>query len=177
MRSITVEVQIPEALRELGMSDEEIRREVPLLLVLKRFRQGQVSSGKAAELLGISRRDFLDLLAKERVPIYDPGDQELADELKTVPMLESDSEVPPGIQRSKDAFLCDLPELLANRKLDRWWAGYHLDQRVGIARTKTELVLEIERRGIGPEEWYVGLITPHVPEPEEIESPDGRQFD
>ena len=86
-------------------------------------------------------------------------------------------EVPPGIQRSKEAFLRDLPHLLANPKLDRWWAGYHLDQRVGIARTKTELVLEIERRGIGPEEWYVGLIFPHVPEPEEIESPDGRQFD
>jgi predicted HTH domain antitoxin len=170
MRSITVEVQIPEALRELGISDEEIRREVPLLLVLKRFRQGQVSSGKAAELLGISRRDFLDLLAKERVPIYDPGDQELTDELETI-------SVPPGIQRSKDAFLRDLPELLANPKLDRWWAGYHLDQRVGIARTKTELVLEIERRGIGPEDYYVGIIRDHVPEPEEIESPDGRQFD
>jgi hypothetical protein len=86
-------------------------------------------------------------------------------------------EVPAGIQRSKEAFLRDLPELLANPKLDRWWAGYHLDRRVGIARTKTELVLEIERRGIGPEEWYVGIIRDHVPEPEEIESPDGRQFD
>ena len=89
MRSITVEVQIPEALRELGISDEEIRREVPILLVLKRFRQGHISSGKAAQLLGISRPDFLDLLAKERVPIYDPGDQELADEFKTVRKLES----------------------------------------------------------------------------------------
>jgi predicted HTH domain antitoxin len=91
MRSITVEVQIPEALRELGISDEEIRREVPLLLVLKRFRQGQVSSGKAAELLGISRRDFLDLLAKERVPIYDPGDQELIEEFETIRRLGSSS--------------------------------------------------------------------------------------
>jgi hypothetical protein len=86
-------------------------------------------------------------------------------------------EVAPGVQRSKEAFLRDLPELLANPKLDRWWAGYHLEQRIGIARTKTELVLEIERRGIGPEEWYVGIIREHVPEPEEIESPDGRHFD
>ena len=86
-------------------------------------------------------------------------------------------EVPPGIQRSKEAFLRDLPDLLVNPKLDRWWAGYHLEQRVGIARTKTELVLEIERRGIRTEEWYVGIIRDHVPEPEEIESPDGRQFD
>ncbi len=170
MSTFKVEVQIPEALRELGISNEDISREVPELLVLKRFRQGLLSSGKAAQVLGLSRRDFLDLLAKERLPVCDPGDQELADEIENVRVL-------PGIQRSKEAFLRDLPDLLANPKLDRWWAGYHLDQRVGIARTKTELVLEIERRGIRPEEWYVGIIRDHVPEPEEIESPDGRQFD
>jgi predicted HTH domain antitoxin len=89
MTTITVQVQIPEALRELGLSDEDIRREVPLLLVLNRFRQGLVSSGKAAQLLGLSRRDFLDLLAKERLPVYDPGDQELADEFKIVRKLDS----------------------------------------------------------------------------------------
>ena|SRR5438552_3310053 len=177
MSTITVQVQIPEALRQLGLSDKDIRREVPVLLVLQRFRQGVISSGKAAQLLGLSRRDFLDLLARERLPVYDPDVQELADELKTLERHESDVQIPPGIQRSKEAFLRDLPELLANPKLDRWWAGYHLDQRVGIARTKTELVLEIEDRGIGWDQWYVGLITPHEPEPEEIESPDGRQFD
>ena len=80
----TFTVEIPEALRELGYSDEEVRREVPVLLVLKRFRQGAVSSGKAASLLGLSRRDFLDLLTREGIPVYDPTDQELADEWKTV---------------------------------------------------------------------------------------------
>src|SRR5262245_5506833 len=80
----TFTVEIPEALRELGYSDEEIRREVPVLLVLKRFRQGTISSGKAASLLGLSRRDFLDLLTREGIPVYDPTDQELADEWKTV---------------------------------------------------------------------------------------------
>ena len=114
MSTITVQVQIPEALRQLGLSDEDIRREVPVLLVLQRFRQGVISSGKAAQLLGLSRRDFLDLLARERLPVYDPDVQELADELKILERLESDVEIPPGIQRSKEAFLRDLPELLAN---------------------------------------------------------------
>ena len=91
MSTFKVEVQIPEALRELGISNEDISREVPVLLVLKRFRQGLLSSGKAAQLLGLSRRDFLDLLAKERLPVYDPGDQELANEFKTVRKLESNS--------------------------------------------------------------------------------------
>lgn len=84
MGTVTVQVQVPEALRELGYSDEEIRRDVPVLLVLKRFRQGALSSGKAASLLGLSRRDFLDLLAREGIPVYDPTDQELEDECKTV---------------------------------------------------------------------------------------------
>jgi predicted HTH domain antitoxin len=80
MSTFTVEVEIPAGLRDLGFGDEEIRREVPLLLVLKRFRQGAVSSGKAARILGLSRRDFLDLLARERIPVFDPTNEQLADE-------------------------------------------------------------------------------------------------
>ncbi len=84
MTTFTVEVKVPEALRELGYSDEEICREVPVLLVLKRFRQGAISSSRAARILGLSRRDFLDLLSRESVPFYDPADEELANEMKTV---------------------------------------------------------------------------------------------
>jgi predicted HTH domain antitoxin len=87
MSTFTVEVKFPEALRELGYSDEEIRREVPTLLVLKRFREGLISSGKAAQMLGLSRRDFLDLLAKERIPIYDPCEADLAGEIETIQRL------------------------------------------------------------------------------------------
>lgn len=87
MNMFTVELQVPEALRELGFSAEEICREVPTLLVLKRFRQGAIGSGKAAAILGISRRDFLDLLAREGIPLYDPSDEEFASELKTIQEL------------------------------------------------------------------------------------------
>jgi predicted HTH domain antitoxin len=83
MSQITVQMQVSDAFRELGYSDEELRREVPVLLVLKRFRQGLISSGKAAGILGWSRRDFLDLLGREGIPLFDPTEEELADELKT----------------------------------------------------------------------------------------------
>ncbi len=83
MSQITVQVQISVAFRELGYSDEELRREVPVLLVLKRFRQGLISSGKAAHILGWSRRDFLDLLSREGIPLYDPAEEELAEEWQT----------------------------------------------------------------------------------------------
>jgi predicted HTH domain antitoxin len=82
-----VQVQVPEALRDIGYSNEEICREVPLLLVLKRFRQGVISSGKAARILGMTRREFLDLLGREGVPIYDPTDEQLTEERTTLERL------------------------------------------------------------------------------------------
>lgn len=84
MSTFTLEVQLPDALRELGYGDEEIRREAPVLLVVKRFREGAISSGKAARILGMTRREFLERLACEGVPVYDPSDKELAQELQIV---------------------------------------------------------------------------------------------
>jgi predicted HTH domain antitoxin len=89
MSTFTLEVQLPEALHELGFGDEEICREVPVLLVMKRFREGAISSGKAARILGMSRRDFLARLAREGFPVYDPRDEELAQELQTLRSLPS----------------------------------------------------------------------------------------
>lgn len=87
MSTFTVEVQLPGGLREMGYSDEQIRRDVPVLLVLKRFRQGDISSGKAASLLNMSRRDFLELLASEGIPVYDPTDADLEREIEAARRL------------------------------------------------------------------------------------------
>ena len=87
MSTFTVEVQLPEVLRELGYSDEEIRRDVLVLLVLRWFRQGDLSSGKAASLLNMSRREFLDLLASEGIPVFDPTGADLEKEIETVRRL------------------------------------------------------------------------------------------
>lgn len=89
MSAFTVEVQVTEALSELGFTEEDIRREIPRLLVLKRFREGAISSGKAAEVLTISRREFLDLAAREGIPLYNPSEEELAEEFKRVQRLAS----------------------------------------------------------------------------------------
>jgi predicted HTH domain antitoxin len=90
--TFTVELKLLEALTALVLDPDEIRREVPLLLVLKKFRDGTISSGKAAEILGMTGRDFLELLAKERVFWYDPSDEEMAEEFKTVQRLASSQE-------------------------------------------------------------------------------------
>ena len=40
MSQITVQMQVSDAFRELGYSDEELRREVPVLLVRSAFVRG-----------------------------------------------------------------------------------------------------------------------------------------
>lgn len=89
MSTFSVNFELPQELRDLGYSDDEIRREVPILLVLKRFRQGTISAGAAARILGMTRRDWLELLSREGIPLFDPTTSEFADELKTVRNLES----------------------------------------------------------------------------------------
>jgi hypothetical protein len=96
-----------------------------------------------------------------------PAEQYERLRLQEEPPRAEDFVVAPGIRRSRAAFLRDLPGLLANPKLDRWWVAYHGDQRIGIARTKTELVLECVRRKLKSSEYHVGIIRPHAMQEEE----------
>ena len=84
MNTFTIAEHVPEDLRELGYSDDELRRELPALLVIWRFRQGVISSGKGASLFRLSRRQFLDLLDAEGVPLDDPSDSEMEAEFRTL---------------------------------------------------------------------------------------------
>lgn len=88
-------------------------------------------------------------------------------------------EIPPGIRYSQEAFWHALPKLLEKRNLGKWVA-YHRDQRIGIARTKTELIREMVRRRIPRNEYFVGLIQCHdLPpwETEDVEPIHPRHFE
>jgi hypothetical protein len=82
---------------------------------------------------------------------------------------KEDRPMAPGVQRSRAAFLRDLPELLKNKRHDRWFALYHGDACVRIARKYEDLVRECRQRGIERENYYIGIIRHYEPEPEEIE--------
>lgn len=91
MSTFTLQIQVPEALRDIGYSCEEICRDVPVLLVLKRFREGVISSSKAAHILGLTRREFLDLLGREGISIYEPTQDQIEEERKAVERIEAAS--------------------------------------------------------------------------------------
>ena len=55
-------------------------------------------------------------------------------------------DTPIGIVRSRDAFLRDLPALLANPKYDRWLAVYCGNERIAFAETHAEIARQCAGR-------------------------------
>jgi predicted HTH domain antitoxin len=61
---------------------EEFEAQIRLMAALKMFELGKLSSGKAAELAGISRVDFFNMCGRYRVPIFNYSAEEVEAELK-----------------------------------------------------------------------------------------------
>jgi predicted HTH domain antitoxin len=66
MRQIQIEIP-EEVLISLKETPETLSRELPLLAAIKLFELGKLSSGRAAQLAGISRVAFLNLLGRYQV--------------------------------------------------------------------------------------------------------------
>ncbi len=75
----TVEIEIPdEIFISLKETPQEFAREILLAAAAKLYELGKLSSGRAAELAGISRLNFLHMLARYGTPIVDLSEEELA---------------------------------------------------------------------------------------------------
>lgn len=55
--------------------------------VVQLFCEGRISSGKAAELLGISKLEFVQLLARHGLPYFTETPDELVAEVRTLEQL------------------------------------------------------------------------------------------
>ncbi|XWK87638.1 MAG: UPF0175 family protein [Phormidium sp.] len=74
----TVQIQIPEeVLISLKETPETIARELQILAAVKLFELGKLSSGRAAQLAGMSRVQFLLLLGKYQVSPFSLTTEEL----------------------------------------------------------------------------------------------------
>ena len=79
-KQVTVEVP-DDAVRIFGDKDENrFAREMYETAVVKWYDEGRVSSGKGAELLGISRAEFLELLFRHKVSPFQYTPEELVKE-------------------------------------------------------------------------------------------------
>ena len=88
MTEVTFEVKLPPDLLRLGYNQARIQNSVKEWLVLSLFTDHMISSGKAAQLLGISRVEFLALLRKRGIAYVDYTAQELEDEFAAVESMK-----------------------------------------------------------------------------------------
>ena len=64
------------------LSKEEMEQHIRLMAALKMFELGKVSSGKAAELAGMSRVEFIETCGRYRVSAFNCPPEELEREIK-----------------------------------------------------------------------------------------------
>lgn len=79
---LTVQVTLPRTLlADIGISHKDASGELLRSFVISLYRRDYLSTGKAAQLLGISRLAFLRMLAEEKIPYLEFTDEELEYEL------------------------------------------------------------------------------------------------
>lgn len=88
----TVTVEVPEsAFSALRRSPDEFAREMRVAAAIQWYHQELISQGKAAEIAGLSRADFLDALFRAKVPACQITVEELKEELETWQRLSGES--------------------------------------------------------------------------------------
>ena len=76
-------VDVPEeAMKLFGNDTERFGREMYETAVVKWYDEGRITSGKGAEVLGISRADFLELLSRHKVSPFQYTADELREEIE-----------------------------------------------------------------------------------------------
>ncbi len=68
-------IQLPDSLK---MNDFELK----MMIASKLFEDGRLSSGQAAEIVGISKRSFLEILGQYNVSLFGYDFEELEEDLE-----------------------------------------------------------------------------------------------
>ena len=79
MAPMKVEIELPgDLLTALDIPEADLGRRAQEWVVLELFQEGEISAGKAAEILGSTKARFVDLLNERRLPYLDaePGELE-----------------------------------------------------------------------------------------------------
>jgi len=91
MGNVQAVIDIPEelylSLSASGLTKERIANESRKLLALNCFKEKVLSLGRAAELSGLSKWDFIEYLSENEVPVVDYDQDEIRREFKTSDML------------------------------------------------------------------------------------------
>jgi predicted HTH domain antitoxin len=82
MGALKIEIELPrDLLAALNIAESDLGRRAQEWVILELFQEGEISAGKAAEILGRTKPRSLDLLAQRGLPYLDASPQELQREL------------------------------------------------------------------------------------------------
>ena len=85
LKSIDIKLSLPEDLvLSIGLPEEKLTFDIKKVYLFDLFSKGKISSGKAAEILGVSKIKFIDLLNDNGIPYYDYTEDEWHEEIQTV---------------------------------------------------------------------------------------------
>jgi predicted HTH domain antitoxin len=77
---VQVTVNIPDEFLQ-NRDREDFAKQMQLAAAIYWYSRGDISMGKAAELAGLSRPEFLEILAHEKIDVFQVDFQNLEEEL------------------------------------------------------------------------------------------------
>ena len=80
-KRLTLDLELPDDLLA-QFPENEIAAKAREALVMELLREHRLSQGKAAELLGVDRHDFFELMTRYHIPAIDLTPEELKRELE-----------------------------------------------------------------------------------------------
>ncbi len=88
MNTLTVSLNFPyEILGTMSVPETRLAQRLYELIALELFREGIISAGKGGELIGISKIEFIQLLAKYNIPYFNQSSEELVAEVNVLEYL------------------------------------------------------------------------------------------
>ncbi len=81
---------LPDAVFGDDLQEHDLQKRVREGVALSLFKEGRIASGLAAEMLGITRQEFLHLLYEKGLPYFDLSHDELEKEFEAVEALKQD---------------------------------------------------------------------------------------
>ena len=85
VETMVLKVTLPKALySRLGFSRGEAEEAIKEFSAPGLYLVHKISAGKAAELLGIRKIEFIRLMARKGIPCFDYSDEELENEFRAV---------------------------------------------------------------------------------------------
>ncbi len=85
MTTNTITIELPESVfSAVTKEPREFAQEMRIAAAVKWYELGEISQGKAAEIAGLNRAEFMNILARYKVSPFQYIPEELAEEMNSL---------------------------------------------------------------------------------------------